>query len=428
LETTINTLAGWERELDVTISAEELQSHFEKAYLKYRPNVEIRGFRKGKAPLSMVKRLHGELIERESLSDIANDLVKQIFQEKDIHPIGEPTLTDVQYERGQHLKFQIKYEMRPEIELKDYKGIHVDKPIHTVTDEEIDGELERLRRANRTTKPVEKATNDEHIVTVDMQMLDETGFPVIGKKNQDLQLYLGSVDLPSELRIYLLNASVGEEKRIELSSQDRQGKEVVDRYLVKVKKIEQIEYPELNDEFIKKNTKGKVESLGQFRKNMTADLERFWVEHGEKQVLDGIADELVKQNDFPAPEALVKGFIDSFLEDHKSRQPNKKLPPDFNEEEFRQQSRANAIWQAKWLLIRQKIVELEHIEVSDSDVQAMAEAESQRLGISKERLINYYKTSENIREKVLNEKVLNLLKENAVISEKFESTSSPKIV
>jgi len=414
--------------MDVTVSAEELQPHFDRAYLKYRPSIEIKGFRKGKAPIAMIKRLYGELIERESLGDITNELLKQIFEEKNIHTIGEQVLTDIKYERGQHLKFKIKYEIKPEIELREYKGIHVEKPIHIVTDEEIEDELERLRRANHTTKPVDRAMDDEHIVTVDMQMLDNTGFPIIGEKGENLRLYLGSVELPSELRVYLLNATVGDERRIELTSYDKQGKEVIVRYLVKVKKIEQIEYPELNDAFVKKITKDQVQSLDEFRKNMRADMEHFWAEEGEKRVLDGIVDELVKQNDFAVPETLVKGFLDAFVEDYKNRQPNKKLPSGFNEDEFRQQNRAYAVWQAKWLLIREKIIELEHIVVTDQDLEAMAEAESQRLHINKGRLINYYKTSENIREKILSEKVLQFLKDNAVITEKFETMGSRRLV
>jgi trigger factor len=428
LETTINTLGGWERELDVTITVEELQPHFDKAYLKYRPRAEIRGFRKGKAPITMIKRLFGEQIEHDSLTDITNDLFQQIIKEKEIHPIGEQVLTDIQYERGQHLKFKIKYEIKPEFELKTYQGIHVEKPIHIVTDEEVEQELERRRRANHSTKSVEKVTDDEHIVTVDMQMLDNTGFPMIGKKNEDLRLYLGSVELPSELRVHLLHASVGDDKRIDLVSHDGQGKEAAERYSVKVKKIEQIEYPELSDAFAKQITKGKVETLEELRRTIRAEMEQFWTERGNQRVLDGVADELVKQNDFAAPETLVKGFLDSYTEDYRNQQPNKKLPPDFDEKEFRQQNRAYAIWQAKWLLIREKIIELEHIVVTDQDLEAMAEAESQRLKINRDRLTNYYKTSENMRDKILNQKVLRFLRDNAVITEKYESIESSRLV
>lgn len=428
METTINTLGGWEQELDVTITAEELQPHFDKAYFKYRPRAEIRGFRKGKAPITMIKRLFGEQIEHDSLTDITNDLFQQIIKEKDIHPIGEQVLTDIQYERGQHLKFKIKYEIKPEFELKTYQGIHVEKPIHIVTDEEVEQELERRRKANHSAKSVEKVTDDEHIVTVDMQMLDSTGFPMIGKKNEDLRLYLSSVELPSELRVHLLHASVGDDKRIDLVSHDGQGKEVAERYSVKVKKIEQIEYPELSDAFAKQITKGKVETLEEFRRTIRAEMEQVWTERGSQRVLDGIADELVKQNDFAAPETLVKGFLDSYIEDYKNQQTNKKLPPDFDEKEFRQQNRAYAIWQAKWLLIREKIIELEHIVVTDEDLEAMAEAESQRLKINKDRLTNYYKTSENMRDKILNEKVLRFLRDSAVITEKYESIESSRLV
>src|SRR3970282_2219929 len=104
--------------------------------------------------------------------------------------IGEPTLVDINYKRGENLRFKIKYEVRPEIQLREYKGLKVEKLIHEVSDKEIDAEMERLRQVNRTLTEAESAVDDQHILTVDLQEVDTAGFPLVGKKNENVRLYL----------------------------------------------------------------------------------------------------------------------------------------------------------------------------------------------------------------------------------------------
>jgi trigger factor len=188
VETNIINTAEWERELEVTVNALELVPHFQKAYEQYRKKIEIKGFRKGKAPLEMIKRIYGESIEHESLDTVANEVYHKVAEEKNLKVIGEPTLVDIDYKRGEALRFKIRYEVRPEIQLKEYKGLKVDKLVHEVTEKEIESEIERLQTINRTTAEVDSAVDDQHLLTVDFQEVDSAGFPIVGKKNENVHL------------------------------------------------------------------------------------------------------------------------------------------------------------------------------------------------------------------------------------------------
>src|SRR5262249_49722682 len=149
----------------------------------------IKGFRRGKAPLDMVKKLHGEAIEHGALDALANDFYRTAVEERNIHPLGSPVLTDLDYKRGEQLRFRVKYEVKPVITLGVYKGIPVERTVHPVPEAEVNEEILRIRRANSTFAESATATDDEHVVTADIQQLDETGAPLIGKRSADVRLY-----------------------------------------------------------------------------------------------------------------------------------------------------------------------------------------------------------------------------------------------
>ncbi|MEE9225788.1 MAG: trigger factor [Bacteroidota bacterium] len=425
MEVTVNNVTGSEQEMEIIVSADELVPHFERAYEKARPKFEIKGFRKGKAPLSMIKRLYGETIEQDSLDEITSDLYRKVVDEKNLEPVGQPVLVDMDYRRSEGLRFRVKYDVKPTFELKQYKGFNVQKTIQPVTEKDVEYEIGQLRRINQTTKEVEKASDDEHVVTVDLQELDDAGFPLIGKKNQNVRLYLADPEVFPQIKDALKQMKMGNERQVQFESSHGEHKQQV--FLsVKVKKIEKIELPELNGEFVKKVTKGKIETVQQFRKSLREDLEKFSEEKSERQLSDAIVAEIIKQHDIAPPESMVRAILDSRIEEIKSQQPNKKLPKDFDEEKFRNENRAYAIWQAKWFLIRERILEVEHITVDDGDVEALAEQESRNTGIEKDRLVQYYRSSHSARDKILSDKLMKFLKDNVKIKEVVQ-TANPEL-
>lgn len=118
------------------------------------------------------------------------------------------------------------------------------------------------------------------------------------------------------------------------------------------------------------------------------------------------------------PESLVKSILDSFIDDLKNRYPEKKLPPEFKEEEYREKNKSYAIFQARWFLIREKIIKAENISVEEKDLATLAETESPRYNIEKERLIEFYKSSKSVQERILSDKLMSFLRENSKITEK----------
>jgi trigger factor len=283
---------------------DELQPHFDQAYAKHRAKVELKGFRKGKAPLDLVKKLYGEAIEHEALDDIANTFYHQVMEERNIHPLGRPSMVDMDFKRGERFQFRIEYEVKPPVELKTYKGIPVEHLVHTISDQEVDEEIQQLRKANSTTTRVDAVTDDEHVVTADVQELDEAGTPLIGRKSNGVRFYLADHTLATEIRDVLRSATAGQTVQ---TTYDSTHATTVHRT------------PGHHAETIERSTSDSTKlSEGHADGDFTQafdiardDLQRYWSERAEAKVVDDIASEIVRQHEITVPKHLwgAAGFV-----------------------------------------------------------------------------------------------------------------------
>ena len=416
MDVSITDVTDVEKEIQINLSMNELTPHFDAAYKRYQPKLEVRGFRKGKVPLDLVKKLYAEQIEYESLDTVANDVYRKIIEERNIYPIGQPVIIDLDYKRGEVFTFKVKYEVKPNIVLQEYKNIAAEKLIHKITEEEYQNEILRLRRSNSNLTPAERATDDEHVITVDLQELDETGSPLIGKKTSDHRFYLVDESIHQKIKESLRNTAVGAINRLVLEDDHESHRHTI-HLEITVKKVEKVNLPVVDDAFVAKITKEKVTSSESFLANLRADIESYWQEKSEQKLMNTIITEIVRRHDIVIPESIEKGLLDSLIDEVKNRYPNKKPPADFDEQKFREDNRAYAKFQSKWLLIREKIIEKEGLQVNESDLMNLAEVDASKVGIDKDRMLSFYKTSDTIKQRIFTQKLNALLKDSAKITE-----------
>jgi len=426
LEVTITPLSDVEQQASIALTHEELQPHFAVAYERFRPKAEVRGFRKGKVPLDLIRKMYGEAIEHDALDGIADDAYRRAMEEHKVRPLGQPAMVDMDFKRGSHFKFTIKYEIRPDIALKPTSGITIDRPVHAVTNEELETELLQIRRSNAEKKPADHVTGTEAVVTADVQEVDETGTPLIGKKSSNMTFQLYDQSLTEEIRQALATAERGGTYRATLERKD--GDQAQTMYIaMTVTDIQELQLPAIDEAMVTKLTGGRVTHPDEFKESVRNDIVRYWSEQSESHVRNALADEVVRMHEFPVPESLVEKFLDSFIEDIKSRSRGKSLPPGFDEKAFRQEQRANAIWQARWMLIKEQIAENEALDVSDAEIEQAAEADAGRIGLAKDKLLAYYKTSGSVRDRILSDKIMALLRERATIADRPMSAHAPHV-
>lgn len=417
MEVAINNITDVERELTVELNSEEFEPHFQKAYKKAQEKIEIPGFRKGKVPIHVLKQRFGEAIEHDSLDEIANDLYHEVARERNIRPVGEPILTDINYKRGASLSFKIKYEILPEFTLGEYKGLQIERLIHTTTDSEVKDEIARVRRTNATLLESETADDDEYVVTVDVQELDDTDYPMIGRKQKDQRWYLGDEAMEAEIKAALRNTTAGALQRVKIERQHGDHAHNTNLEL-RVKRIEKIQLPDLDDAFVKKITNDRQQTVAEYEQSLHTAFEKYWQERSDRRIENDLIVEIVKRHEITVPENLVNGIINSQIDDYKGRFPNKQLPDDFNEEEFRAEVRPASVFQAKWFLLRERIIEKEELKIEDAELEALAKERAEKSGIEADKLLEFFRQSEETRRRLISDKLMAMLKSSATITEK----------
>lgn len=411
MEVTIKNNTDCEQEMHITMSQEELTPHFDKAYREAAPALEIKGFRKGKVPMHMIKKMFGASIEYQAVEDISNDIFRKEIEARDINPIGTPTIIKLDFKPGTPLNYAIKYEVRPQFELKDYSGLTIEKYIHSANDTEVTNEIERLQQINSTLEEAQKIDDENFVATVDMLDLEAKGH-----SQPDMRIYLKEKSTEPEIKEALNGVSVGDVKEVKFSHQH--GDHAHDVHLqLTIKKIEKVILPVVDDALAQKVSNGKFQTIEELKTNIKKDLEDFWKERSDRRFENDLLSEIVKQYEFTVPESLIQNVIDTFIDDAKNQQPNKQLPKNFNEKLYREQSRETAIWQSKWLLIKEQFIAKEKIEIAEAEIEKIAAEESAKLNIDKERLVNFYKSSENALERLKYNRLIDILKQNVKIKE-----------
>jgi len=427
VEVLINSKTTCEHELELVVPASELEPRFEKYYKKYRRELAIPGFRKGRVPMKLIKKRFGESIEAEAIDEIINDFFKQALEERDIHPIGQPSLENIEYKEGEKLTVKISYETRPELELKKYEGFQLEKIVHEVTDEEIESRIEQLRERMAEFEEVEKPTDEDFVVTCDVELFgdDEQKEP---EKRENMRLDLRDESMHPDLKAEILNMKVGdirevelvydsEEQEDELAEAETPTEPHVERMRVMLKKAERIVLPEVDEEFARKATEGKYDSVEALREDLRSRIAEFYEDRADEDLNKQIIDKIVDNNPVDVPESLVKMITDDLVEQVKQQYFGENFPEGFDVDHLREDMRPKAIRQAKWMFLREEILSRENITVEDEDVEAKAEEGAERLGIDKEQLITYYKQNSEAVDAIKNEKLFALLKAKSEIRE-----------
>ncbi|MEW6060589.1 MAG: trigger factor, partial [Bacteroidota bacterium] len=246
MEVTINTISDCDREMIVNMTQEELQPHFEKAYREAAPNLEIKGFRRGKVPMPIIKKMFGPSIEYQTIEEITNETFRKEIEARSINPIGTPTIVNIDFKPGTPLTFKVKFEVKPEFELKDYTSITIEKYIHKTNEKEIQNEIERLRQMNATFEEAQKVEGDEFVVTADLIDFDEQGNPIPSSKREGMRIYLKEQQTEQEIKDALKEASVGDVKEVKFQHQHGDHTHNVHLQLT-VKKIEKVILPPADD-------------------------------------------------------------------------------------------------------------------------------------------------------------------------------------
>ena len=384
---------GNEATIVVEIDKELMESGVNKAYMKARKSIRIPGFRPGKAPRKMIEAMYGaHVFYEDGLEEIFPEVYDFAVVKQDLKAIGRPNLTDMQISEENIVTLTLTTEVYPEVTLGQYKGLEIEKAEATVTDAQVQAELDRMAQNVASTETVEKAAEMGDTANIDFEGFDN-GVPFDGGKGENFDLKLGSGQFVPGFEEQVVGMTAGEEKDINITfpedyHAELAGKAVV--FHVKLNKVTVTTTPELDDEFAKDVSE--FETL----EALKADIRAKALEQAEKQInsaFENAAVEKAAENTtVEMPKALIESELDSQMErfayqlqmsGYSMEQYAQMMGGDINT--MRNAFRPAAEKQAKISVTLEKIVEVEGLTVTDEEIEAefAALAEQYQLEVAK---------------------------------------------
>ena len=367
----------------VEIDKELMESGINKAYLKARKNIMVPGFRKGKASRKMIESMYGaHVFYEDGLEEIFPEIYDfAIAHQEGFKAIGRPNLTDMQIGDDNIVTLTLTTEVYPEVTLGQYKGLEVEKAEATVSDEQVNAELERMAQNVAATETVDGPAKMGDTANIDFEGFDN-GVPFEGGKGENHDLKLGSGSFVPGFEEQIVGMSAGEEKDIDITfpenyHKDLAGKAVV--FHVKVNKVTETIVPEMDDEFAKDVSE--FDTLDALK----ADIRAKALERAEKTAQNNFETACIakaaENTTVDLPNALIERELDTQMErfayqlqmgGYSMEQYAKMMGGDVNT--MRNAFRPAAEKQARESVTLEKIAEVENVAVTDEEIAAEIES------------------------------------------------------
>ena len=397
----------------VEIDKDLMESGVNKAYLKARKNIMIPGFRRGKAPRKVIESMYGaHVFYEDGLEEIFPEVYKAAVVDQDVKAIGRPSLEDMQISEENIVTLTLSTEVYPEVTLGEYKGLEVEKVEVSVSDEQVQAELDRMAQNVASTETVERAAEMGDTANIDFEGFDN-GVAFDGGKGENFDLKLGSGQFVPGFEEQVVGMTAGEEKDIDVTfpenyTPELAGKPVV--FHVKLNKVTATTVPAQDDDFAKDVSE--FDTLEELK----ADIRAKALESAEKQAQSAFENAAVEKaaanTTVEMPAALIESELDNQMErfgyqlqmsGYSMEQYAKMMGGDLNT--MRNAFRPAAEKQAKIDVTLEKIAEVEGIEVTEEDMTAEYEKLAE----------NYQLTVEKVKEMVPVEEITASLKNRKAI-------------
>ncbi len=403
----------------VEISKEELEPSLNKAYLKYRKNISIPGFRKGKAPRAIVEAAYGKhVFYEDAIEELFPELYQQYVLTQDMKPVGKPSITDMQIGEDNGVTLTIATDLYPEVTLGQYKGLEVEKAEATVTTDEVEAEIDRMAQNVARITTVDRAAKEGDTAVIDFEGFKD-GVAFEGGKGTDYELRLGSHSFIPGFEEQVVGMAAGEEKDINVTFPENYhekslaGAPVV--FKVKVHEVKETVLPEKDDEFVKDVSE--FDTMDELR----ADIEKRVLEekqNGIDRAFENAAiEKAVANTTVEIPDSMVDEELENELErmDYELRAQGASLQAyaqmmGGNMDAIKTSLRPNALNTVKTNVTLNAIVDAENLEVTDDE----CEEEYKKLAESYQMDVEKVKGLVNIKGDLQLRKAAKLVAESAV--------------
>ena len=439
MNVTVENLAPCKKLLRVEVEAQKVEASFESVTKDFQRQAALPGFRPGKAPREMVLRKYAKDIEEEVKKKLISDSYKQAVEEKKLDVLGYPDIEEIQFSRGQPLQFAATVETAPEFELPEYKGIPVKIEARSVTDEDVQRALDALRQPQATFKTVERTAQTGDVVVVNYTGASE-GKPITEiaptakglTEQKGFWVEIGANTFIPGFADQLLGAKAGDKRTVTVDfpaqfvTPQLAGKKGF--YEVEVVEVKERVLPAVDEAFAKSYG---AENLEKLRAGVRQDLENELKHKKEQAIRNQIVGSLLHRVNFELPETSVaretRNVVYGIVQENAKRGVSRQKIEE-NKDQIYAAATQNAKERIKLDFLFQRIAEKEDVKVSNEEISQRIVHLATLYQIPAEKFAKDLQQRNGLIEiydQVMNEKVLNLLQQQAQISEVLPGTDLP---
>lgn len=403
----------WRRTLNVTVPAGAVTAERAKIAEKLAKRLKIPGFRSGRIPASVVEKRFGPALNRELLDQVVGDAYREALKLRELRPISEGEISELNWEPEQDLVFSISFDVEPTVELARISGFTVERPRVEVKDEDVERVLERLREQNGAWAPAaEGKAESGDLVSVTVTRL-EGGEP--SGEPQDYDLLVGEGDAIPDVETAIQTLAPGEENTFTVTfpedfpNEERRGQQ--ETLVISLRERKVRELPELDDDFAR--SVGDFQELAGLRERIREDLRKEAEQQAEGAVRSRLLDYILEANPFEVPGSMVDRYLDSIIGN----------PKDVDQDALaraREQLRGESERAVRRILVLERLGDLHGLKASEEEVDARVEEIAQANQTDVSRIYAQLQKSgrlDQIERELTEKKIFEFLKEQSTIQD-----------
>lgn len=380
MKATIQEPSPTKRVLEIEIPSEEVEELYNQRANEYRRKVKLPGFRPGKVPIQIINSRFGPSIRAEAVDELIQKSYQEACNENKLTPVSRGEVSDLQAPEGEAIRLKIETEVDPEIEIKGYDKLKAKPSPKKIKSVDVDNAIEDVRQRLAEYNDVERPIAKGDLATIEYEKVEIEGEEETDFKSPNYPVEVGENKL-KEFDKELIGKKAGDTVEVNVKFPKNYGNESVagksGLFVINIKKVQEKNLPELNDEFAKKL--GEFESMDQLRSRVQEDLEKQEMERAKNEAYEKALETLIKNNPFEVPEARISAYIDYMVEE-LARQRKDGEPP--NRDEIAQRYTEAGIRAIKRNRIIEYIAQKEKIRATQEEVDEQILTMAQQYGTS----------------------------------------------
>ncbi|TKB25843.1 trigger factor [Desulfopila sp. IMCC35006] len=424
MDVNVEELSALTRKITVTLPEDSVQPKLNQAYDKLKKEVKMKGFRRGKVPLSVIIKYYKGQVEAETGEKLVQDNYFDAIEKNGVDPIVHPDIKEVKFNDDGSFTFVAEVDVRPQFELAGYKGLEVEKEEILVTDEEIQLELAEMQKNLAVLRSVtDRAIQKGDVVIVDFQGYhDGTPMPQVKNENYSVEVGEGNMGVEFEEKLIGMNREEVGTQEVDFPETHPnpilKGKKV--EFRITVKDIKERVLAELNDEFAK-DAGEEFKTLDDLKASIRERLTKQRQERAEGALTDKIMQKLLDAHEFEVPKRLVAFEIEQMIKQTEQQFEQSGMTLEaagLSREKLAEQNAVMAEKRVRGDFLLKKISEIEEIKVEEEDMERGLKRIGDMYNMSVAKVKEYFKNRDDLlplMNELLNEKILAFLRAEAVL-------------